>query len=415
MLQRDGLATRTPREVVEEHERWRECCLNLIPSENVMSPQARVLLGSEMVHRYTIPGIEEMDGRPVENAYRGTRYMDEIETMAVELACELYGCEYACVRPISGHISAMIALNAVCHRGDGIMSIDFTNGGYPGYSEDEMAGMMGLRSECLPFDEEGCDIDYDAAVKSIAGFRPRAVVIGASKILFPPDVEALSTVCSDIGADLLYDASHVLGLMAGGQFGRPLEDGVGIMFGSTHKTLFGPQGGIAMTDDRSKAHLIEESLHWKTLDNAHWNRIACLAQVLLEMKEFGEAYARQTILNARQLAKAVERGGLPVQCADRGYTASHQVGLRGSEVAEALGVVSFEELAKRLEQADIIIDCVGRLGTCEVTRLGMERREMDAIGDLICRTLVEGEDPDSVKEDVHLLRKRYRDPVFCFN
>jgi glycine hydroxymethyltransferase len=368
-----------------------------------------------MGHRYTLPGIKEMDGTLVENAYRGTRYLDEVESLAADVACRVFNSEHACVRPLSGHISALIALTSVCRRGDRIMAVDFADGGYPGYGNDEMAGMLGLDSHPLPFSEEECEIDYDAASDSIAKVRPRVVVVGASKMLFPPEIGRLREACDKVGSRLIYDASHVLGLIAGGRFGDPLKDGAEMVYGSTHKTLFGPQGGIILTNDQQMFGSVEGNLHWTTIDNAHWNRIACLAQALLEMESFGREYARQVVSNARHLARVLDRGGMPIQCGHRGYTESHQVGLDSGQVARSLGVAAFEEAAKKLESADIIIDCVGRLGTCEITRLGMGEREVEEIAGLMARVLFEGEALSSVKEAVHQFRARYQKVAYSFD
>ena len=401
--------------IVEDHESWRAGCINLIPSENVMSHRARSLLASDMGHRYTLPGIKEMDGRTVENAYRGTRYLDEVESLAADLACEVYGCEYACVRPLSGHVSAMIALNAFCKRGDLILAVEFAKGGYPGYDTDEMAGLMGLGVEYLPYDDLNGDLDYDSTAELIKRTRPRATIIGASKMLFPPAIEKITGACEEAGSDLLYDASHVLGLLAGGRFGSPFDEGADLVYGSTHKTLFGPQGGIILSNDERAMSSVEDGLHWKTLDNAHWNRIACLAQVLVEMKSFSRSYAEQLVSNSKALARALDDRGFPVQFVDRGYTESHQVGLDAHEVSSKLGFSTFEDVAKKLEEADIIIDCVGRLGTCEMTRFGMKEGEMEAIADLIARLLVEGEDVASVRSSVNEFRAGYQEIQYAFD
>jgi glycine hydroxymethyltransferase len=402
---------RMPARIAKDHEEWRGKCLNLIPSENVMSPAARSLLASDLGHRYSLPGITEMDGRRVENAYRGTRYLDEVEALAASKAREVFDCRYACVRPISGHVAVMVALAAVCRRGDRILSVDFAHGGYPGYAEEEMGGLLGLRTGVLPYDEDRCDIDYAASVEVIGKEKPRAVIVGASKLLFPPEIGRLKDACPE-GTHLLYDASHVLGLIAGGQFGDPFAEGADMVFGSTHKTLFGPQGGIVLADGDDLAAKVEDCLHWKTLDNAHWNRISCLAHALLEMKEFAGPYARQVISNAKRLARELDRRGLPVQCRSRGFTKSHQVGLKSDEVISALGLGTFEELSVRLEEADIIVDCVGRMGTQEVTRLGMKEPQMDKIADLVCRVMIDKDQPSVVREEVHRFRSEYTEPQF---
>ncbi len=407
------MSSRLPMTIIKAHENWRISCVNLIPSENIMSPAARGLLSCDMGHRYTLPGIREMDGRLVENAYRGTRFMDEVEELARELANRVFGSRYSCVRPISGHISCMIALAALCESGDSIMSVEFSGGGYPGYAEEEMAGLLGLRSFALPFDHLQGDLAYPDVVEEIGKREPDVVIMGASKMLFPPRIEKVKEVCESVDARIMYDGSHVLGLLAGGVFGEPLDEGADLIAGSTHKTLFGPQGGIILTEDREVFDRVESSLHWKTIDNAHWNRIASLAQALLEIKKFGKDYAGQLVLNAKHLARTLDSQGFPVQYAHRDYTESHQVGLDGGKIADKFGYGSFEEVARKLEKADIIIDCVGRLGTSECTRLGMKEREMEVIAELISRVIVDGEDTEKVAEDVHRLRADFQFPAFC--
>jgi glycine hydroxymethyltransferase len=309
----------------------------------------------------------------------------------------------------------MIALNAVCGRGDKILAVEFARGGYPGYDEDEMAGMLGLKVDFLPYDDLSGDLFYDGTTELIKSAKPRATIVGASKMLFPPDISQIHRACDETGSSLLYDASHVLGLLAGGRFGNPLDEGADLIYGSTHKTLFGPQGGIILTDDKKVADSIKQGLHWKTLDNAHWNRIACLAQVLLEIKSFGREYAEQLVANSKALAGALDDRNFPVQCGDRDYTESHQVGLDAHEVSSALGYETFEEVAKKLEEADIIIDCVGRLGTCEMTRFGMGEEEMAVIAELITRLLMEGEEVASVKTSVNDFRSKFQQIHYAFD
>src|SRR5207249_11830772 len=119
----------------------------------------------------------------------------------------------------------------------------------------------------------------------------------------------------------------VLGLVAGGQFQDPLREGADILLGSTHKSFFGPQGGLLVTDREDLFARISEAFTWRVADNAHWNRIAATAQALLETKAFGEDYAKQVVRNAQALGRELEKRDPPVKCAHRGYTKRHQAHL----------------------------------------------------------------------------------------
>jgi glycine hydroxymethyltransferase len=209
---------------------------------------------------------------------------------------------------------------------------------------------------------------------------------------------------------LLYDASHVLGLIAGGKFQPdPLYDGVDIMYGSTHKTFFGPQGGIIVTNDEEIYGKITQNITWRTMDNAHWNRIAALAQALCEMEKFGADYARQTVDNAKALGKALLEHGFPIKFGELGYTQSHQLAIDSHRVYSRYNL-EINEMAKILEKSNIIVDAVGRLGTNELTRLGMKQGEMERIAELVVAAVRDRKD---VGEEARLLRKNF-EIEYCF-
>lgn len=391
-------------DLVSKHDSWRSKeCVNLIPSENVMSPTVRQLFMSDMGNRYTLPMKTVVYGEQVENVYRGTRYIDELETTAEKLACEVFRTRHASLRPLSGHVATMIMLIALCRAGDTIVTVPEEIGGYNGYLPDYVPSFMGLRSLVLP--HKGFELDYEASVKLILKEKPKLLILGASLITFPFNIKALKRACDDVGARIGYDASHVLGLIAGGKFQQPLEEGADIMVASTHKSFFGPQGGIVLTNDDDVYQKVLDSLTWKTLDNAHWNRIAAMSYALIEFREVGREYAAQVVKNSKALAKALESKGIPVMFKGRGYTESHQVLMETQAVRRQSGL-SYAKIAERLEKAGIIVDCVGRLGTQEMTRYGMKENEMRRIADLISR-VVGGEGPDSVKKDVLNLRSAF--------
>jgi glycine hydroxymethyltransferase len=384
---------------MREHDRWRaEECINLIPSENRTSPQVQMLLASDMSRRYTLPFNQEIHGSLVENAYRGTKYLDEVEALGERTACEIYNAKRASLKPLSGHVSALMSLLATCERDDLLLAIDARHGGYDGYMPEFMPSFLGLEVGFLPFDEESWNIDLHDSIEMISEKRPKAVVIGASFILFPYELEGLSKVCKEAGSLLLYDASHVLGLMPW-NFQDALDSGVDLVYGSTHKSFFGPQGGLVMTRDEALFEKVMQSTTWKVLDNAHWNRVAALAQALLEHREFGKAYGEQLVKNSRALAGELDGIGIPTRYKEMGYTRSHMMLLDTDRLMDQHGV-SPNEFSIRLERSNIIVDAVGRIGACELTRMGAREEHMGRLASII-KDAIKGE----VKKEVGALRK----------
>jgi len=392
---------------VRGHNRWRlEECINLQPSENVTSPQVRDILSSDLVHRYTLPFDQVLHGVYVENAYRGTKYLDEIERDGEELASSVYGARYASLKPLSGHVSALMMLIACCKRGDEILTIRPEHGGYDGYWEGYMPEILGLKVSALPFLEDKWNLDHEKVAQEIIRRKPAIVVVGASFILFPYQLDILREACDETGALLGYDASHVLGLIAGGEFQEPLSEGADIVCGSTHKSLFGPQGGLILTNREDLIESIKKTVYWTVMDNAHWNRIGAMAQALLEMKEFGKEYAKQVVSNSKALAGELERGGFPIRFKDLGYTDCHQMLIDTATVQERWGFTPHEYSCK-LEEFNMIVDSVGRLGTNELTRMGADDETMSSVADLMLRTLKDEDTKAEIKELRSSLKMKY--------
>ena len=393
-------AMRDVLDLVAKHDDWRlHRTINLIPSENVTTPEVRAILASDLGHRYTLPWGKEWHGYLVENSYRGTRYLDEIEALGERLARDVFRARHATLKPMSGHLAGMLVLSALCSRGDRVLVLDSRVGGYDGYMPDYLPRMLGLEVEFLPFDESEWTVEPRAASEAIAARKPRLVLVGSSFIVFPHNLRALRKACDEAGAVLAYDGSHVLGLIAGGQFQDPLREGADVLFGSTHKSFFGPQGGLLMTDREDLFARISEAFTWRVADNAHWNRIAATAQALLETKAFGKDYAKQVVRNAQALGRELEKRDLPVKFAHRGYTKSHQVHLLEAGLIKRWNT-NPNDWSVALERNDIIVDSVARIGTNEVTRMGAKEPHMERIADLLAR----GAKQD-VRAEVAALRK----------
>jgi glycine hydroxymethyltransferase len=381
---------------VGRHQKWRaEECLNLIPSENVTSHTVRQLLSGDMGHRY----------RADDRFYMGTRYLDELEAIGEKIACEVFGADWASLRPLSGHMADMIAVSTLTKPGGSVLTVSPANGGYPGLGDPTgYPSFVNVRTLFFPFDSEQMNIDVEKARGLIDDEKPSLVMFGQSYFLFPHPVKELVDTCRSAGARIAFDGSHVLGLIAGGEFQKPLREGAELLIGSTHKSLFGPQGGIMV--GRSSIEPDVKARQFPGLvDNAHWNRIAGLAWALDESRRVGSKYAQQVIANARALAKALHEGGIPVKCADHGFTASHQVLLDIDDQTE------IENLAKKLEDANIIVDHGMRLGTCEATRRGMKPQDLERAAELVVR-IYKGEEPAKVRRLATRLRREFNKIVY---
>ncbi|MBO3842261.1 MAG: serine hydroxymethyltransferase [Candidatus Brockarchaeota archaeon] len=397
-------------EIVREHHAFRSSSLNLIASENITSRGVRRLLTCDMGHRYAV-------GFLYERMYRGCEYIDKLEELTHFLARKLFRVEHVNTLPVSGTVANIVAIGAFTRPGDTMMGLSVMDGGHSSFRE--VSRYHGVSMVPLPFNAEEYNIDVEQSRKMIAKVMPKMVMLGASELLFPQPVKEVSEAASNVGATVVYDAAHVLGLVAGGCFQDPLREGAAVVTGSTHKTFFGPQGGIILCKRQYGEDIDRVAL--SMINNHHINRVAALAYTLAEFLAFGQDYSRMVVSNAQALAEALYNNGVDVICSDRGFTKSHQVIFRVKE-GTAL------EVSKNLEKANIITSMTPlptdksettasgiRLGVQEVTRLGMGRDEMALIGSLIARVVKSPDSAKAVKEEVKDLAGRFRSIHYTFS
>jgi glycine hydroxymethyltransferase len=378
---------------VKQHQDWRTGeCLNLIPSENRGSDQMRSMFLADLGNRYNAP----------DRFYRGTRFADELLSLTEELARKVFGARYADVRSLSGHTTDMAVLLSLTKPGDKILSVHPDNGGYPGITHLGLGSLLGLENLYFPYDARAVNIDAKAASAMIKVEKPKVVFFGASFIPFPHPAKQLSSASS--GA-CVYDGSHVLGLIAGGEFQDPLREGCSLLIGSTHKSLPGPQGGIILSNNEEVFSAVSGKIHPGIVDNIHLDRVAALAVCLVEMLQFGKAYAQTVVKNSQALAKALASHGVKLRGAPFGYTKSHQVLLD-------YDAKKLEFFAARLEQANIIVDNGGRIGTSEMTRMGYGLTEMDTVAELLAQVILGKKPVDLVQKRVRSLVKQFQQPRF---
>ncbi len=378
---------------VRQHQDWRtKECLNLIPSENRGSPQMRAMFLADLGNRYNAP----------DRFYRGTKFADELLSLTEELARKAFGARYADVRSLSGHTADMAVLLSLTQPGDKILSVHPDNGGYPGITHLGLGSLLKLENLYFPYDDRAVNIEAKESAALIRSSNPAVVFFGASFIPFPHPAKQLAPV---VDGPCVYDASHVLGLIAGGEFQDPLREGCSLMIGSTHKSLPGPQGGIILSNNEEVFSKVAGKIHPGIIDNIHLDRVAALAVSLVEMLQFGKAYAQAVVKNSQVLARALVAEGVKVKGAAFGYTKSHQV-LLDYEPSK------IQFFASRLEQANIISDNGGRLGTSELTRMGYGPAEMETAAELISLIILGKKPAEFVQKRVKSLVKQFQQPRF---
>ena len=402
-------------ELVRKQDAWRLSTINLIASENVLSRKAREVLGSDFGHRYA-------EGHPGERYYQGTEIIDEIEARLKKDLKSLFECRQVEVRPISGTIANDAIFSRYITHGDVVM-VNSTPGG--GHISHHHAGSVGKYTKNIvsfPISKDGYHIDLDRSLELIKSLTPKVMILGKSLFLFPEPVKELSEECSKRNFILIYDAAHVLGLIAGKEFQDPLGEGARIMTGSTHKTFFGSQRGIVLSNASDSEWLkIDKGAFPGSSSNHHLNTLVALAVATYEMMEFGQAYAKQTISNAKALGGKLFERGLKVQAPEFGFTESHQIAVDvsdyggGAHAARHLmdngiilnmNLLPFEPLRNVSNPAGI------RIGVQEMTRFGMKEPQMEVLADLIKRCLVEGVD---IREEARALREEFQEIKYSFD
>ena len=412
--------------LMKEHHKWFDKSIPLIASENIPSPAVREAVISDFGNRYA-------EGWPGERVYAGCIYIDQVEIICNDLAKKVFRAEFADSRATSGVVANLAIYSAFSSPGDYMMAASIPSGGHISHGKKEHFGTAGLVHglfiEHYPFSKEEMTIDVDATKKKIQQMiddgKSKIGMFGGSLFLFPHPVKELAGFMHDHNMYVNYDGAHVAGLIAGGEFQDPLKEGADSMTMSSHKTLWGPQGGIIVSLEKY-SEAIKKAIFPGNTSSHHLHHVAGKAIALAESLEFGKEYAKQVIRNAKALAEALAGFGFGVLGEKRGYTASHQI---------AVDVSMFDDggtVEKDLEKANIILNrqllpgdikagrhymhpSGVRIGVPETTRLGMKESEMKEIANFIKRVIVEKQDPGIVRKDVADFRKQFQKVHYAFD
>ena len=421
------------RNILIEHNKFFNNSIPLIASENITSPAVDEACNSDFSHRYA-------EGWVGERVYAGCKYIDLVEDICMELAKEYFKCVHADVRPISGVVANLAMYNAFTSENNGKMLImPIPKGGHishaPKFTKSGMAiygtagTVRGLNIEYMAFDSDEMNIDPDATAKIIRDVKPEMVLFGGSVFLFPHPVKELSEVAKEVGANIGYDAAHVAGLIGSGYFQDPLREGADAMTMSTHKTLPGPQHGTLVSNREDLIETLKPCMFPALLSNHHLHNVAGLAIALAEMLEYGKDYHKNVIDNAKALGQALYERGMNVLMEHKGFTESHQIVVDITNFEKSIGLGG--DIERLVEDANIIINrnllpwdiAQGRhyknpgglrLGTSEVTRLGMGKSEMIDIADFFKDLLIDKKNPKKVKQEVAEFKKGFQEIRYCF-
>ena len=404
-------------DTVKKHNSWRSECINMIASENVTSPLVDSILISDFMHRYA-------EGDPYKRYYQGTPYIDEVETKVVELAKKLFNVDYVEPRSISGGVANLAALSGLTEPGDSIGTLSISAGAHISHLKFGLAGICGLDTLNMPFDNNEMNIDVDSTIKLIQKEQFKLIILGGSLFLFAHPIKELKETCEDNNTKMMYDAAHVLGLMGGGQFQDPIREGIDVITSSTHKTLPGPQGGIILSNNEEDFHKIKRRVFPGIVSNHHLARLPGLIIALCEAMDFGKDYAKKMISNAKYLAQFLYERDFDVVCEHKGFTESHQV------VVDAAIIGGGTKIAEKLEKANIILNknllpwdptdqamnpSGIRMGVAEMTRVGMEKSEMEQIAEFMHDVIFKNKSVDNLKKEIAEFRRKFNEVKFTYD
>ncbi len=373
--------------LLAEHEKLRSQGINLIASENILSLKVKSALSSDLAGRYH------------SYWYGGTKFAQEIIKETEELAKKIYKSKYAIVTSLSGNMCDLAVLFAFSKPNDKVAMITLEAGGYPlGVSKFDRVLLQ------LPADPLTYSLKIEEAIKFILKNSAKLTILGPSFVAFPHPVFKISQAITG-KSTFVYDASHVLGLIACGRFQDPLREGAEVLIGSTHKSLYGPQGGLVLTNSDFHYKKLDEMLGFDVdqgiglVDNPHVNRIASLGIALEEIAS-DRGYAERVVKNAKALASSLFDLDIPVKFKEKGFTETHQIFLD-------LKFEDAKSLCYRLESVGIFVDIACRMGVAEATHRGMEKSHMEFIAQMISDVYFGKENPET-KRKIQIFAKRFR-------
>ena len=394
------LAAAMERELVRQRQN-----IELIASENIVSPAVMAAMGSVLTNKYA-------EGYPAHRYYGGCACVDEVENLAIQRACQLFGAKFANVQPHSGAQANLGVYFALLDLGDTILGMDLAAGGH--LTHGSPVNMSGKNYNFVAYgvDENGF-LDYEALHRQALEVRPKMIVAGASAYPRAIKFDVLADIAHEVGALLMVDMAHIAGLVAGGAHMSPIPY-ADVVTTTTHKTLRGPRGGMILTNNEEIAKKVNKAIFPGTqggpLEHIIASKAVCFGEAL--KPEF-KTYARNIVTNAKALADGLQSRGVKLVS---GGTDNHMMLIDLSDL-ECTG----KELEHNLDEVHItanknsvpgekrspFITSGLRVGTPAVTTRGFGVAEMDVIAGCIadCIFDFEGKKADVTARVEELVRR----------
>ncbi|MGB7337240.1 MAG: aminotransferase class I/II-fold pyridoxal phosphate-dependent enzyme [Salaquimonas sp.] len=386
---------------IHEHE-----CFNLNPATNVMNPKAEAALASGLGSRPSL-------GYPGDKYEMGLEAIEEIEVICAELCAEVFQSQYAEIRVASGAMSNLYAFMATCKPGDAIIAPPASIGGHVTHHGAGCAGLYGLKVHEAPVNADGFTVDVNALRDLAMSVNPQLISIGGSLNLFPHPIREIRQIADEVDAKVLFDAAHQCGIIAGGAWPNPLNEGAHVMTMSTYKSLGGPAGGLIVTNEAVIAERLDAIAFPGMTANFDAAKSASLAITMLDWKVHGNDYANAMVEVSRSLASELDNTGVPVFGKEHGYTNSHQFAVAakqyggGQTASKTLRKSGFLACGIGLPINPVDDDLNGlRIGTPELVRWGLTTDHTPKLAELISRGLTTN-DPESLSKEVAEFRAQF--------
>ena len=381
--------------------------IELIASENVVSPAVLAAAGSVLTNKYA-------EGYPGKRYYGGCEYVDIVEDIARDRAKELFGAGYANVQPHSGAQANYAVYQALCELGDTVMGMNLDQGGH--LTHGSPVNFSGKHYHMVSYgvDPVTHRIDYDQVRELAHKHRPKMIIAGASAYPRVIDFEAFADIAHEVGAYLMVDMAHIAGLVAAGLHPSPVPY-ADVVTTTTHKTLRGPRGGMILCNDEAIAKKINSAIFPGSQGGPLMHIIAAKAVALGEaLRPEFKVYQQQILDNAQALAGAIREGGLNLVS---GGTDNHLMlvdlrpaGLTGKEMEKRLDdvFITANKNAIPNDPEKPFVTSGIRLGTPAATSRGLNEEDFRLVGRLICDTAHHYDTmADEIRDQVVALTEKY--------